>query len=168
MPAVRCESNSVRICGHTSRGMRCAFVADCVAARHVNSCRAKPRAAYRAARGGERQNGGGEGGGKRRRHGEGGDTRSFELFGVRLKCHWRKRAAGSVRLRGKPYFVSDTTALLLLLSGEAWSCRYDHVRSWIVRDSDLPSACLLHFLREAWNNRLLSPLSFRKRRGDNY
>lgn len=140
MPAVRCENNSARICGHTSRDMRCAFAADCVAARHVNSRRAKPRA----------------GGGKGRREEK---TRwrwihgSFELFGVRLKCHWRKRAAGSMRLRGEPYFVSDTTALLS--RGGAWSCRYYHVCSWIVRDPDLPSACF-RFLREVWDGHLLS------------
>lgn len=96
---------------HLVRGMRCAFAAD------MQIRRAKPHGGRRILAGYER--GLERARGKRRR------TRvrererrheSFELFGGggggahRLKCHWRKRAAGMFPPEESSYFVSDTIA----------------------------------------------------------
>lgn len=126
------ESNSTRICSHTSRGIRCA------------TCKfVELKAASRVASGWPRR------GTRREEKAGGGETTRWrwrhEFRALRLKCHWRKRAAGML-LRRKPYFVKRHT---IALRRRAWSCRCDHVRSWIVLDLDLPSVRLRFFTPKA-------------------
>lgn len=111
MPAVRCENNSASISGHTSSGMRCAFAADCVAARHVNSRRAKPRA------GGGKGRGGGEDTMKV-------ETREFRALWRSIKmplaktCRRPARASeeGHISLATRPRFSPRRSVIVSLLS----------------------------------------------------